>query len=56
MSCGLLVAYQDMLDLVLVIESVVDVQHRTARVPEDVFHVFGLQRAHKYIRASQFHQ
>jgi hypothetical protein len=45
-----------MLYLVLVIECVVDVQYRTARVAEDIFDALGLQRAHKYFRASQFHQ
>ena len=55
-SCSLLVAHQDMLDLVLVIKSVVDVQNCTAGVTEDVFDTFSLQRAHKYFRASQFHQ
>jgi hypothetical protein len=43
MRSTLLVAYQDVLDLVLLEQFVVDVQHRTARVAEHEFDPLGCQ-------------
>ncbi len=56
MGRRLLVPDQDMLHLVLRVQGIIDVQHRTARIAEQVFDPFVLQCAHKYFSASQFHR
>ena len=54
MHGGLLVAHQNMLQLFLFIERVINMQHHAARITPNVFHAFGLQRAHKNLGAPQF--
>jgi hypothetical protein len=53
MHCGLLVAYQDVLDRILLVQRVVDVQHRTARIAPEVLDLLSLQAAHEDVRAVQ---
>ena len=48
---GLLVAHQHVLDLVLLEERVVDVQHRAAGIAEDVLDALRLQAAHEDLGA-----
>ncbi len=48
---GLLVAHQNMIDLVLLEQRVVDVQYSASGVPEDVLHSLILQRADHHFRA-----
>jgi hypothetical protein len=43
MHGGLLVAHQHVLNGVLLVERVVDVEHRAAGIAPDVLHAFGLQ-------------
>ena len=50
----LLVAHQNMLDGVLLVEGVVDVEHRPTWVTPDIFDVFGLQGLDQYFRAAKF--
>ena len=45
MHRALLVPHQDVLDLVLLEELVVDVEHRAARIAEDVLDAFFLEAA-----------
>ena len=45
MHGALLVAYEDVLDLVLLEELVVDVEDCAARIPEDVLDAFFLEAA-----------
>src|SRR5690606_21584531 len=52
---SLLVAHQDVLELVLLENRVVDVQHRAARVAEDVLDALIGQAAHDDIGAYGFH-
>ena len=47
MGGALLMAYQHVLDLVLLEQLIVDVQDRAAGVAEDVSHAFFLQTAHE---------
>ena len=47
----LLVAHQDMLEFVELVESVVDFQNRAAGIAEHVFHVLGLKTLHQYLCA-----
>ena len=51
----LLVAHQDMLELVLLENFVVDVQHRAAGIAENIFDAFFRQAAHDDFCARQFH-
>jgi carbamate kinase len=50
MGRPLLVADQDVLDLVLLVEGVVDMQRRAARIAENMFDTFVLQTAHDDVR------
>ena len=52
---ALLVAHQDVLDLVLLEELVVDVEDRAARIAEDVLDAFFLQTADQDFRTRQLH-
>jgi hypothetical protein len=56
MRSRLFVAHQNMLDFTLLVECIIDVQHGTARVAKNEFDTLFVQRAHKYIRACQFHR
>mmetsp|Transcript_75033 Transcript_75033/g.176104 ORF Transcript_75033/g.176104 Transcript_75033/m.176104 type:complete len:330 (-) Transcript_75033:4705-5694(-) len=51
MDGGLLVAHQHMLDALLLVERVVDVEHRAAGVAPEVAHPFGLQAANEDLGA-----
>jgi len=51
---GLLMAHQHVLDGVLLVECVVDVEHRPARVAPHVLHALGLQAAHEDFRTVEF--
>ena len=51
MHRSLLMAHQDMLEFVELVESVVDFQNRAAGITEHVFHVFGLKTLHQYLCA-----
>jgi hypothetical protein len=46
MNGGLLVAYQDVLEFVLLEDGVVDVEDGSARIAEDVFHALFRQATH----------
>ncbi len=52
---ALLVADQDMLDLVLLEQGVIDMQRRAARITEDVLDALVLQAAHEQVGTGQFH-
>ena len=52
---GLLVAHQDVFDLLLAVQGVVDVQHRTARVAEYVPHALIAQETDDDFGAGEFH-
>ena len=43
MSCSLLMTYQHMLNLILLKQRIIDVQHRSPRVAKDVFDAFILE-------------
>jgi hypothetical protein len=55
MDRRLLMAHQDMPDLVLLKQCVINMQHRAARVAEYVFNPLFLQTADSDFRAGQFH-
>ena len=42
---GLLVAHQDVLDVLLVVEVIVNMQHGTARITKQIFNAFFLEAA-----------
>src|SRR5690606_31394692 len=52
---GLLVPHEDVLELVLLEDFVVDVEHRAAGVSEDVLDTFLGETAHDDFRACDFH-
>ena len=47
MDGRLLMAYEDVLDGVLLVQRVVDVQHRTAGIAPEVLDAFGLKAANE---------
>jgi hypothetical protein len=47
-------AHQHVLDGVLLVESVVDVQHRAAGITPDILHAFGLECLDEDLRAAEF--
>ncbi len=55
MRGALLVSNQHVLDLFLLEELVVDVEHRAARIAEDVFHAFLLQTTDDDFRTGELH-
>ena len=55
MHRALLVAHEDVLDLVLLEERVVDVEHRAARIAEDVLDAFFLEAADDDFRTRELH-
>ena len=55
MHRGLLVPHQDVLDLVLLEELVVDVEHRAAGIAEDILDAFFLQAADDDFRTGELH-
>ncbi len=55
MDRALLVAHQDVLDLVLLEQLVVDVEDRAARIAEDVLDVLFLQAADDDLCTRQLH-
>jgi len=46
-----LVANQDVLDLVLLEQGVVDVQHSAARITKEIFHALVCERANEHFTA-----
>jgi hypothetical protein len=54
MDCGLLVANEDVLELVLIENCVVDVENCTAGIAEHVFDTLFGKTAHHYFRACDF--
>ncbi len=55
MQCGLLVAHQDMFDLVLVEQGVVNVEHGSARVAEHKLDTLLLEALDRYFCTGQSH-
>jgi hypothetical protein len=53
MHCGLFMAHQHVLNGVLLVECVVDVEHRPAGVAPQVFDAFGLQRLDQHFGAHE---
>ena len=55
MSSALFVAYQNVLDVFLLVKLVINVQNRAAGVTEDVLNTFILKELDKDLRTTQFH-
>ena len=55
MHGGLLVAHQDVFEIVLFVDCVVDVQYRAARVAKHVVYTFFGKATHDDIGAREFH-
>jgi hypothetical protein len=55
MDGRLLMAHQDVLEILLLVDFVIDVEYRAARVPEDVLDTFVAQTADNDFRTGQFH-
>jgi hypothetical protein len=53
---ALLVAHQDVLDGVLLVQLVIDRQHRAARISEDMLDAIVLERLQNHFRACHFHE
>jgi hypothetical protein len=55
MRSALLMAHQDMLHIILLVKSIINMQYGTTRVPEYMLNAFGLETLYNYFCASQFH-
>ncbi len=53
MHCRLLMAHENMPDGILLCELVINIQHRTARITENMFHTFITQRTDHNLRTRQ---